>query len=202
MVRDRSWPNGLVGPLRFLLFLVGIRLLGEILLAIFAPNVIAHFTDSFGRDPRGVGTELSNDANRPLCAHLHTFIQALRNNHGALHTETQFARRILLQLAGCEWRSRVAPTLFLINRTNKPIGFFQGGADLFRIFAVGDFNLLFAFTQKTCVESRWLRTGEMRIDSPVFLLFKSLDFTFAFDDQAQGNGLHTASGKATAYLVP
>ena len=42
----------------------------------------------------------------------------------------------------------------------------------------------------------------MRVDGPVLFLFESLDFAFALDDQAEGDGLHASGGKPTADLVP
>jgi hypothetical protein len=42
----------------------------------------------------------------------------------------------------------------------------------------------------------------MRVDGPVLFLDERLDFAFALDDQAQGDGLHAASGEAAAHLVP
>ena len=47
-----------------------------------------------------------------------------------------------------------------------------------------------------------LLAGEVRVDGPVFFLLERLDFALAFDDQAQGDGLHASGGKTAADFVP
>src|ERR1022692_5199653 len=53
-----------------------------------------------------------------------------------------------------------------------------------------------------CVESRWLRSDKIGVDSPVFFFLERLDLAFPFDDQAQCNCLHAAGGQTTPNLVP
>src|SRR5208282_3764463 len=74
-----------------------------------------------------------------------------------------------------------------------------------RIFSASsplDFDLLFAFAEKTCVECGRLGGSQIGVDGPVFFFLEGFDFAFAIDDQAQRNGLHASSGEAAADFVP
>src|SRR5205814_5188619 len=109
----------------------------------------------------------------------HTFVQALRNHHGALDAEAQLARGVLLQFAGGEWRSRVAASFLAIEGADQPIGLLHSGAELLGVFPVCDLNLIFALAKESRVEAGRLGAGEMGIDRPVFFFLKRLDFAFA-----------------------
>ena len=91
---------------------------------------------------------------------------------------------------------------FLSTLPNHPVGFFQGDADLFRFFAVVNFDLLFTFSDESGVESRRLAGREVGIDRPVFFLFERLDLAFTFDDQTQSNGLHASRGETSTHFIP
>ena len=113
MAHRRSRANGLVSRLRFFLLLICIGRSRQIVGAILAGDVVADFGDRLGRNPGRIGAHVGDQADQPLVAEFDTLIEALRDHHGALHAETQLARRILLQLAGREWRSRITPPFFL-----------------------------------------------------------------------------------------
>ena len=149
MPHRRSRPNGFVRRLRFLLLLICIRSFRQVGRAIFLANVFAHFLNRLRRNPSRVGTHIGDQADQAFFAQFHAFIQPLRDHHGALHAEAQLARGILLQLAGRERRRGIAAALFLIDRPNQPVGLLQRCADLFRILAVRDFDLLFALAHET-----------------------------------------------------
>jgi len=55
----------------------------------------------------------------------------------------------------------------------------QAPGDFLRFLAVRDFDFLFAFAQKACVECRRLSSGEMGVDRPVFFLLEGFDLAFA-----------------------
>ena len=129
---------------------------GKYWVAILRLDVFAHLGQRFIGHAGRIGTHISNEADQALLAQFHTFIQALRDHHGALDAEAQLARGVLLQLAGGEWRSCIAAAFFAIDRPDQPVGVFQSDANLFRIFAVGDFDLLFTFAQEPGVECRRL----------------------------------------------
>src|ERR1700678_82679 len=202
MSHRRGGANRLVRTLRILLVFVGIRVLWQVSRPVFLAHVFTHFLYSFWRDADRVGTHVSDETNRTFFAQFHAFIQPLRDHHGALHTETQLARRILLQFAGRERRRGIAATFFLVDRSYQPVGLLQGRAYLFRVLAVGDFNLLFAFAQEPRVERWRLAGGEMRVNRPIFFLLERLDLTFALDDQAESNGLHAPGRQAAAHFIP
>ena len=202
MTHRRRRTNGFVRRLRLLLLLICIRLIGQVGRTEFFADVFANFLKRLGRDPGRIGTHVGDQSYRALFTELHAFVQALRDHHRALHTETELARGILLQLAGGERRRCIAPALFLIDRPDNPLGLLQRSADLFCFLGVGNFNLLLALAQKARIECGRLAGGQMCVDGPVFDFLERLDFAFALDDQAQGDGLHSSSGKSAADLIP
>ncbi len=144
MPHRRGGPDGFVRGLCFLLLLICIRSFRQVGRAVFLANVFANFLNRFGSNASGVGTHVGDQTNQAFFAQFHTFIQPLRDHHGALHAEAQFAGRVLLQLAGGKRRRGIAAAFFLIDRANEPVGLLEGNPDLFRILAVRDLNLLFA----------------------------------------------------------
>src|SRR5579864_3534522 len=202
MAHGRSWTNRFVRALRVLLLFKSVGGFGQVGWTVFLAHVFAHFGNRLGSDARGIGTHISDEADEAFFAEFDAFVKALGDHHGALHAETQLARRILLQLAGGERRSGVAAAFFLVDRTDDPIGFFQRDANLFGVFAVGDFNFLFTFADKTRVERGRFAGGKVCVDSPVFFLLERFDLAFALDNQAQRDSLHAPGGKAAANFVP
>ncbi len=202
MPHRRSWPDRFVRRLRFLLLLICIRSLGQISRAIFLAHVFAHFLNRLGRNPGRIRTHVGNQANQSFFAEFHAFIQALRDHHRALHAEAQLARGILLQLAGSERRRGVAAAFFLVDRPNQPISVLERCADLFRILAVRDLNLLFTLAQEPGVECGRLAGREVRVDRPIFFFLERFDLAFAFHDQPQRNRLHASGRKSAPNLIP
>src|SRR5207248_8781782 len=111
MAHRGSWTNGFVRTLRVFLLFEGIRGFRKIVLPVLLTDVLAHLRDRFGSDAGGIGTHISNEADGSFFAKLHAFVQALRDHHGALHTEAQLAGSVLLQLAGGERRRGIATAL-------------------------------------------------------------------------------------------
>ena len=107
-----------------------------------------------------------------------------------------------MQLAGCERRRRIAAALFLVDGADDPVCLFQSGTDLFRIFTIGNFNLLLALAHKPGVKRWRLAGGEMSVDRPIFFFLERLDLAFAFNDQAKGDGLYSSGGKTAADFIP
>ena len=202
MPHRRSRPNRFVRRLRFLLLLICIRSFRQVGRAVFLAHVFAHFLNRLRRNPGRIGTHVGDQTNLAFFAQFHAFIQPLRDHHGALHAEAQFARRILLQLAGSKRRRGIAAALFLIDRPDDPVGLLQRCADLFRVLAVRDFNLFFALAQKSRVECRRLAGGQVRVDRPIFFFLERFDFAFALHNQSQRDGLHASSGKPAANFIP
>src|ERR1700686_2475853 len=202
MAHRRRRTNRLVRPLRILLLFKSVGRFGQVGWTVFFANVFANFLDRLGSDARGIGTHVGDQTDQALFAKFDAFVEALRDHHGALNAETQLARRVLLQLAGGERRRSVAAAFFLVDRADYPVSLFQRGANLFRVFAVRYFNLLFALAHKARVERRRFTGGEVRINRPIFSFLERLDLSFALDNQAQRNGLHAPSRKTTANFVP
>ncbi len=202
MAHRRSRANRLVRSLRVLLLFERVGRLGQVSRAIFLANVFAHFLDGLGSNPGRIGTHVGDQTDQAFVAQFHAFIQALRNHHGALHAEAQLARRVLLQFAGGERRGGVAAALFLVDRSDDPVGCFQGSANLFGVFAVGDFDLLFALAHESArrTPAACWRRGARRWSSTHFL--ERLDLAFAFDNQAQRDGLHAPGRETAAHFIP
>src|SRR5579863_1799732 len=202
MARRRTGSNGLVRGLSFFFLFVGIRRLWKIRIAVLALDVLAHFGQGFVRHTRRISTHVRDKTDQAFLAQLHTFIQTLGDHHGALYAETQFARGILLQLAGSKRGSRITAALLAINGTNQPIGFLQSGADLLSFLAVVNFDLVFAFADKAGIERGRLGAGELSVDGSVFLLLERLDLALTLHNEAQRNRLHAAGRKTAAHFIP
>src|SRR6202158_6364737 len=120
MAHPRSRTNRLVRPLRILLFFESIGRLWQVGGTVFLAHVLAHFLDRLGSDAGGIGTHISDQTDEAFFAEFDAFVEALRDHHGALHAETQLARRILLPVTGGKRRRGVAAALFLVNRADYP----------------------------------------------------------------------------------
>src|SRR5512146_97258 len=59
----------------------------------------------------------------------------------------------------------------------------------------------FVSTERTAQSAR-SSAATMRIDCPVFLLFKGANLTLTFDNQSQRNRLYAPGGESAANLVP
>src|SRR5579863_2939 len=202
MAHGRGGANGFMRTLRVFFVFVSIRALRQVSRTVFLAHVFTHFLYCFRRDADRVGTHISDETNRTFFAEFDAFVQALRDHHRALHAETQFARRVLLQLAGGKGRRGVAAALFFVDSANDPVGGFEGAPNFFSVCGVVDFNLLFALADEAGVESGRLAGGEVRIDGPVFDLLERLDFAFTFDNQAKRDGLDASGGNAAPDFVP
>src|SRR5438445_10420677 len=115
MAHRRSRTNGFVRPLRVFLLFERVGSFRKIILPVLFADVFAYLGDRLGSDAGRVGTHISNEADGSFFAALDAFVQALRDHHGALHTETQLARSVLLQLAGGERRRGIAAALLPVN---------------------------------------------------------------------------------------
>ena len=107
-----------------------------------------------------------------------------------------------MQLAGGKrWRG-IAAALFLIDGAHHPVGFFERGANLFRVLAIRDFNLFFALAHKPRVERGRLAAGEVRVNRPIFFFLERLDLAFALHNQTQRDRLHPSGRKAATNFIP
>src|SRR5271157_6616758 len=113
MAKRRAGPNGFVCVLRIFLRLVRVRRFGQELRAVAACDQLAHFAQRLVRNTGRVGTHIRDESDRALVTEIDAFVEALRDDHGAFHAEAQLARRVLLELAGGEWRCWTAPALAL-----------------------------------------------------------------------------------------
>ena len=100
---ERSGADGLVG---FLRILVGgceeVGLLGEVLVAELAGDVVAGHLQRGAGNVRAVGTHICDEAGRAFAGNVHTFIERLCGLHGAPRAEAQARGRGLLERGGDE----------------------------------------------------------------------------------------------------
>src|SRR2546428_7499211 len=202
MAHGRSWTNGFMGALGFLLFFVGIWRLRKVWIAILRLDVLANFCQRIIGDTGRISSHVGDQTNGAFLTQLHAFVEALRDHHCAFHAEAQLAGGILLQLAGGERWGRIAAPFFAVNRPNQPVSFLHSGADFLRFVTIRNLNFLFALAEKTSIE-RWRFAGcKMRINGPVFFLFERLDLALAFDNKPESDGLYATSRQTAAHLVP
>src|ERR1700733_10495645 len=111
---DIGRTNGFVRILRVLLGLEGIRRGRQIGIPQLRLDPLTHTGNRIWRDAGRVSTHVSDETDCAFAGDLNAFVKTLRHPHGALDIEPKLARSILLQLAGSEWRGRVAPALLAI----------------------------------------------------------------------------------------
>ena len=202
MARYRGWANRLVRLLRRLLRLVGVRRFRQELRAEVFANQLTHFGQRVVGDLRRIGAHVGDQADRAFFTQLDAFIQTLCDHHGALHAEAQFARGVLLKLAGGERGGRTAPALAFVDGADRPVGFLDRRSNPLGFFFVWNRRLLVADADEPGIEGRRLLPLQMSVDGPILFLDEDLDLALALDDQAQGDGLHPPGGETTAHFVP
>ena len=119
-VFHRSRTNRLVRVLRAFLRAIGVRLTGNIVLAVFAFDEMAHGVERIVGDARRIGSHVGDQADGTFVAHLDSFVKLLRQLHRAPRLKPQLARRLLLQLAGDKWRGRIAAPFFFFDLADNP----------------------------------------------------------------------------------
>src|SRR5437868_3079542 len=136
MAQSRGRPDGFMRRLRRFLLFKGICRRRQKLRTIFFCNVFANLAERLIGHPGRVRTHISDETDEAFVAEFDAFIKALGDHHCALYAEAQLARRILLQLAGCEWSGGVATALLFVYRTYDPISVLERDANLLGILAV------------------------------------------------------------------
>src|SRR5580698_2221990 len=198
---DIRGANGLVRILRVLLRLERVRRIRQVSTAELLLDPLADIRDRFRRNARRVGTHIGNKTDRAFARDLDAFIEALGYAHGAAHVEAKLARSILLQLAGGEWRGRVALPLLALNAANRPFRLLKlrdhcvGDCLVRKGWSIDGFDTrtLAVDPDKTGDERKTFLRFQFRVNGPVFDRLKCLDFTLALDDETNSHGLHAAS---------
>ena len=135
-------PYGFVRVLRFLFGFVNVGGLRQVGRTVFLADESAHFLDGFSRYARRIRTHIGDQTYRAFLAQLDTFIEPLREHHGALHAEPELARRFLLQGRGDERRHRITPLLAGTDRLDYILSTFEGLTDLISRCLVADLRSL------------------------------------------------------------
>ena len=151
-----------------------------------------------------VGSHVGDQAGG-LAVDVDAFVQALRQAHGLLRAEAQFAGGFLLQGGGGERRRRVALDAFALDRTDGEGAGFDGGLRRHGQGFVVQVELVEALAVQMGQaggEGRVAGGEEQRLDRPVFAGAENLDLGFAVADQAEGDGLHAAGAAAAGQFPP
>ncbi len=197
-----SGTNGFVRILRFLLGLVYVGGIGQELGTELNRDVGARFLQSVLGHARGIRAHVGDEADRALFAEFDTFVEPLRQDHGALDAEAQLARGFLLQRGSDEGGYRIAAlfagadgfddVLRAIELRERVIG---GGL-------ARELRRLVVLLDQVRVQRRRFAGCQGGVDGPVLVLDERDDFAFALHDDAQGHGLDPAGGEAPADFVP
>ena len=179
-----------------LMGILGVRVVAdsvsaEVFLAVIIKNPRAGIIDEYVGQSCAVGTHIGDQTFFAM-AGIDTFIQTLGHGHRPLGAEGKLGAGFLLQRTGDERRSWIAGT--------------HGRADL----ADGERSLArfqclrrFLFVMQCCLFAVDAAQGsielaaalfEHRVDRPVFLRDKGVDFLLPFDDQLQCHRLNAAGG--------
>ena len=170
----------------------------QVVRAVLLGDPVADSGNGFLSEVDGVG---------PHVGDVTFFVKTLRDTHGFLRTEVEFACRCLLHGGGGKGRRGVALAVFFVDVGDKQAalgGCFQGingglgigsigEAEFFGFFAV--VNGKFAGEGLTCV-------AEGSSDVPVFFAVEGFYFALAFDNHAQGGRLDAPGGESGADFAP
>ena len=200
--------HGFMRFLRVLGFgLVEVWFVGQRLGAEIAGDDVAQLAQRFGRQAHRVGTHVADQADCAFFANHHAFVQLLRNLHGALGGEAEFARGFLLQRGGGERRRRPALALLADHIGDLQHALRRSDDSLARGFggvAIGD-RELFELLAVEFIELGGERLRGVRalgFDAPVLAGDEGFDLFLALHDHAQRRRLHAAGGQAALHLAP
>src|SRR5579862_416621 len=199
---DVGGANGFVGFLRVFLRLVVVGLFREIVGAEALRNEFADLREGVLRNVNRVGAHVGDERDGAFGAEFDTFVEALGDAHGALGGVAQAVVGRLLELGSGERRWRIAALLLLRDGSDLPFGFAHCGENGVSAFLVVDGDVFAFVLGKLGFENGRLARVQHGVDGPILLRDEGANLLFAFDDQAQGDGLHAAGGEAAAYFVP
>ena len=138
-------PYRLVRVLRILRFTIGVQTwtIGQILLPVHHPDVVASLSRGGGGDTGGIGAHVGDQPDATLFSELDSLVQVLRESHRTLGTEAEFFRGILLESAGRKRRSRILSSLTTLDFGNlKRLPRLERSENRVRFTLVADYRLL------------------------------------------------------------
>ena len=161
-----------------------------------------------GRDIGRIGPHVGDQALRPLRPKIYTFVELLRELHGAANAESNLARSLLLK---CARRERWGwPALYLLASDvgDAIMRSVQRGQDGLGLLGVveGDLLALNAL-QAGAKDVTRLRLGsrllrQLGVDRPVFNRLEGPDLSLALRNDAQRRGLDSSRGETALDLLP
>ena len=195
-VGDIGRTDGLVGLLGALAGTVAVGRRGHEGLAIRVVDELARVVLGFLRDIHRVRSHVGDQSDEISVAQVNAFKQLLRNLHGAFRRVVQEAAGGLLESAGDKGRIRTLDARRAGDARNPvvhPLAL-QCGSQCVGELSRGYFRL--GAIQAGQVRLQFGRRGvlgaENGIEIPVFDRLEGLDFTLAFHNQPQGDGLDSA----------
>ena len=182
------------------------RLFGKPLLPVQLHDHVANLADRLLRQIERVGAHIGDETDLAL-ADVDAFVQLLRDAHGLLRAEAQFAGGLLLQGRGRERRRGIALALLAIDVEHLEFavrGVLQRAFDLAGLPLRRKTELLYlgALILDQLARKLLLRMFKLGIDGPVLTRHERRDFVLALADHAQGGTLHAARGQARAHFLP
>ena len=170
--------------------------------AVAAANYLACSGQRLLGDTQGIGTHVSDQADRALTGDLYALVKLLRDHHCAAWGHVEFARRLLLERRGDEGRRGSAFFLRLFHAGHRKWMPFQCVQNRLHILLTGQFTLLRVAIIVCSKAARLTDPVQIHVQRPVFLRDKGPDLVFTVYDQTGCNRLHTAGRQALADLFP
>ena len=109
---------------------------------VFGVNVLTNTLYGVVADSQAVGTHVGDQTHGAVPADIDPFIKLLGNFHGLFARPAKPDGRLLLQGTGFEGGVRSIKTIFLLNRSNRPLRGCQRLEDQFSLLLVRNFSRL------------------------------------------------------------
>ena len=170
--------------------------------AVAAANYLACSGQRLLGDTQGIGTHVSDQADRALTGDLYALVKLLRDHHRAARGHVELARCLLLECRGDKGRRGGALFLRFLHAGHGKRLALQRVQNGLHILLTRQLALL-----RVAVVVRGEAAGlagavQIYIQRPVFLRDKGPDLVLAVDDQTGRDRLHASGGQALADLFP
>ena len=152
---------------------------------------------------RGIGTQISDDTRGVVSFDLHTLIELLRQAHRLLGREIQHLARLLLQRGGREGKRRFLDPLACLYGTHPVSRAGQFFLNLLHLLCGR--NRAFLRLRAVIFRGQGISLPlhlQLRIQRPVFLRDKGIDFLLPVADNPKRHRLYTPRGQSTLHLGP
>ena len=195
-------PDGFVGVLRAALGLVDALLGRQVIVAELALDEVVRRLPGLVGDAGGVGTHVGDEGRDAAVFHLHAFVEALGDVHGALGRVGKTLVGGLLQGGGDEGRLRRALALLLFHALHHEGLALELGLQGVGLLGIADHGLLAADARQFRTHGGRHPGAQQGLEQPVFFRLEGGALGLALHDEAQGHGLHASGGDAALDGLP